>query len=64
MLIKVTYNKTSGDIQLTTDNQEITVEINSNEISDTADNLTFEIAVDTTAYELTQSNPVQEEIIE
>lgn len=64
MLIKVTYNKTSGDIQLTADNQEITVEVNSNEISDTVDTLYFEIAVDTTAYELTQSNPVQEEIIE
>lgn len=52
MQIKVTYNKTTGEITLEKDTKLIKVEVNSNATEDTDQSLSFEIAVDTTAYEV------------
>ena len=52
MQIKVTYNKTTGEIILEKDTKLIEIEVNSNAIEDTDESLSFEIAVDTTAYEI------------
>jgi len=49
MIIKVTYNKNTGDIELLNDVKSIL--ITKNEVIDTSNQLSFEIAVDTTQYE-------------
>ena len=52
MQIKVTYDKTTGEITLEKDTKLIEIEVNSNATEDTDETLSFEIAVDTTAYEM------------
>jgi hypothetical protein len=52
MQIRVTYNKTDGTISIENDTKLVTVEVNNNATEDTADSLFFELAVDTTAYEI------------
>lgn len=52
MQIQVTYNKTTGEITLEKDTKLIEVKVNSNATEDTDESLSFEIAVDTTAYEM------------
>jgi polyisoprenoid-binding protein YceI len=54
MQIKVTYDKATGDITLSNDTKLITLELNTNATVDTSDSLYFEIAVDTTEYEVDQ----------
>lgn len=49
MIIKVTYNKTTNELNVVGDVSGIS--LNNGNIEDTADNLSFEIAVDTTEYE-------------
>ena len=49
MIITVTYNKNTG--QLIVDGDVHSIEVNSNTLTDTSEELTFEIAVDTTEYE-------------
>ena len=49
MIIKVTYNKETGDIELINDIKSVL--ITKNEVIDTSNQLSFEIAVDTTQYE-------------
>ena len=49
MIIKVTYNKETGDIELKNDIKSIL--ITKNEVVDISNQLSFEIAVDTTQYE-------------
>ena len=49
MIIKVTYNKETGDIELINDIKSIL--ITKNEVVDSSNQLSFEIAVDTTQYE-------------
>lgn len=49
MIIKVTYNKNTGDITLNGDIDIISLNVNS--IQDTTQELLFEIALDTTYYE-------------
>ena len=49
MLIRVTYNKSTGDITLVNDITE--VELTKNDIQDSSDELSFEIGVDTSYYE-------------
>lgn len=49
MIIKVTYNKETGDIELKNDIKSVV--ITKNEVVDTSNQLSFEIAVDTTQYE-------------
>ena len=55
MIIKVTYNKNTNELNILGDID--TISLNSNSIEDTADNLNFEIAVDTTSYEEINSLP-------
>lgn len=64
MQIKVTYNKSTGVISLEKDVKLIEIELNQNAIEDTADSLYFEIAVDTTAYEVDNSYNPEESIEE
>lgn len=54
MIIKVTYNKETGDIELINDIKSIL--ITKNEVIDTSNQLSFEIAVDTSQYELDERN--------
>lgn len=54
MQIKVTYNKSTGDITLEHDTKLITLELNENATEDNANTLSFEVAVDTSAYEEAQ----------
>lgn len=49
MIIRVTYNKESGDIELINDIKSVL--ITKNEVVDTSNQLSFEIAVDTSQYE-------------
>lgn len=51
MLIKVTYNKVTGEITVTNDLDTVPVEVSTNTIEDLQNELSFEIAVTTTAYE-------------
>ncbi len=50
MIIKVTYNKTTNELNVEGDVSGIS--LNSGNIEDIADNLSFEIVVDTTEYEI------------
>ena len=49
MIIKIEYNKSNGTITLTDD--ESTMEATVNEIIDTTDELSFEISLNTSAYQ-------------
>jgi len=53
MIIKVTYNKNTQELTVTGDVTGI--ELNTGTIEDTSDILDFEIAVDTTQYEINHS---------
>lgn len=55
MIIKITYNKSTNELSVTGDVDLIT--LNSSSIEDTADNLNFEISVDTSTYEEVNSLP-------
>lgn len=46
MIIKINYNKTTGEITLTKDEDLVNAVINDTTIVDGSDNLSFEIAVD------------------
>jgi|TARA_R110000803_G_scaffold184998_1_gene247330 hypothetical protein len=61
MIIFVTYNKTTGAIEASSDISIIPVEVNPDSIVDTLDALNFKIAVNTTAYEAVNS-PVENPI--
>ena len=52
MQIKVTYDKTTNTINVSSDIEDIApLELNQNSVVDTESELSFEIAVDTTSYE-------------
>lgn len=55
MIIKVTYNKNTNELNILGDIDSIS--LNNNSVEDTADNLNFEIAIDTTSYEEINSLP-------
>jgi len=61
MIIFVSYNKTTGAIEASSDISIMPVEVNPDSIVDTSDALSFRIAVDTTAYEEVNS-PVENPI--
>tara|TARA_R110000796_G_scaffold230762_1_gene348470 strand:- start:3194 stop:3382 length:189 start_codon:yes stop_codon:yes gene_type:complete len=61
MIIFVTYNKTTGAIEASSDISIIPVEVNPDSIIDTPDALNFRIAVNTTAYEAVNS-PTQDPV--
>jgi hypothetical protein len=66
MQIKVTYNKTTKEIAISNDIEDIVpMELNTNSVIDTDTEVSFEIAVNTSTYEMIQSEVVPpEEIIE
>jgi hypothetical protein len=51
MILTINYNKTSGVITLSSDEDEVTVELNQNSISDSDDSLNFEAALDLSVYQ-------------
>lgn len=56
MQIKVTYNKTTNAITVSSDIEDIApLELNQNSVIDTDSEVSFEIAVDTTSYEQFQN---------
>lgn len=60
MIIKVTYNKNTQDLQVSNDIGSVS--LNTNTLLDNSDLLTFEIAVDTSEYEELNSIENLEEI--
>lgn len=64
MILSVVYSKSTGEIVVSSDIDEIAVEVNTNSIQDGSDQLVFEIAVDTSEYEQINNLMDQEEIIE
>jgi len=59
MILTVTYDKTSGDITVASDISSITVSVNDNATSDTDDDLSFEVAIDTSSYEQINELPTE-----
>ena len=59
MILTVTYDKTSGDIILSSDISSITVSLNDNATIDTDDDLSFEVAIDTSSYEQINELPTE-----
>lgn len=55
MILSVTYNKTSGEITVSSDLSSITVEVNNNTVQDNSSELSFEVALDTSIYEASQT---------
>ena len=51
MILTVNYNKTTGDITVSVDESEVTVEVNADETTDNATELDFEVAVDLSSYQ-------------
>ena len=56
MIIKIQYNKSNGDLNLTKDDEIVAV-INGNTIVDDTDTLSFEIALDVTQYQQIEEEP-------
>ena len=59
MILSVVYSKSTGEIVVSSDIDEIAVEVNQNEITDNDSELSFEIAVDVSEFQ-----SMYEEIIE
>ena len=59
MILSVVFSKSTGEIVVSSDIDEIAVEVNQNEITDNDSELSFEIAVDVSEFQL-----MYEEIIE
>ena len=51
MILKVNYNKSTGDITVFSDEPEVTVEVNADETTDNATELDFEVALDLSSYQ-------------
>ena len=64
MILSVVYSKSTGEIVVSSDIDEIPVEANTNSVQDGSDQLVFEIAVDTSVYEQINNLMDQEEITE
>ena len=56
MILTVNYNKTTGDITVSSDISSITAEVNDNATQDDSSELVFEVAINTTAYEAAESS--------
>jgi hypothetical protein len=54
MILSVTYDKTSGEITVSSDVSGITAEVNANATQDESDMLSFEVAIDTSIYEASE----------
>lgn len=58
MLIKVTYNKVTGEITLDKDVLSVlTFELNQNSVLDNTEQLSFEISLSTTEFEVFEEEP-------
>ena len=64
MILTVNYNKSTGDITVSSDIDSIIVDLNTNSIQDSDDELFFEVAVDTNQYEEINKLPEEEVITE
>jgi len=64
MILTVNYNKATGDITLSSDIDSILVDLNTNSIQDSNDELVFEVAIDTNQYEEINKLPEEEIITE
>jgi hypothetical protein len=51
MILSVTYDKTSGEITVSSDINGITAEVNDNATQDDSSELVFEVAIDTSEFE-------------
>ena len=51
MILNINYNKTSGLITLSSDENEVITELNQNSVLDSDDSLDFEVALDLSAYQ-------------
>ena len=61
MIIKVNYNKSTKQITLSNDIQEIILSVTDSTIIDTNDELSFEIAAEMSAYQdLFEQNPMED----
>lgn len=58
MILTINYDKTSGDITVSSDVSSIDVQLNTNSVSDDASEVSFEVAIDTTSYEEINKLPV------
>ena len=56
MIIKIQYNKSNGELNLTKDDEIVAV-INGNTIVDDTDTLSFEIALDVSQYQQIEEEP-------
>lgn len=64
MILNVIYDKSTGEIQVSSDIDSIEVELNSNSINDGSDQLSFEVAVSTEQYEELNKLPEEDIITE
>ena len=61
MIIKINYNKSTKQITLSNDIQEIVLSVTDSTIIDTNDELSFEIAAEMSAYQdLFEQNPMED----
>jgi len=61
MIIKVNYNKSTKQIVVSNDIQEIVLSVTDSTIIDTNDELSFEIAAEMSAYQdLFEQNPMED----
>jgi hypothetical protein len=61
MIIKVNYNKSTKQIVVSNDVQEIVLSVTDSTIIDTNDELSFEIAAEMSAYQdLFEQNPMED----
>lgn len=54
MILSVTYDKTSGEITVSSDVKGITADVNDNATQDDSSELVFEVAIDTSIYEASE----------
>ena len=64
MILSVNYNKSTGDIAISSDISSIPVEVNTNSINDGENELVFEVAISTEQYEQINSLPEEQTITE
>ena len=51
MVLKVNYNKSTGNITVESDLSAVNVEVSDRTIADDSDELSFEVSIDTSVYE-------------
>lgn len=59
MILTVNYNKTTGDITVSSDVSDISVSVNDNATDDNSSTLSFEVSIDTTTYEQINELPTE-----